>query len=989
MLEPNKSKRKRRTFLAWDLEWYPGSYQLRMAGVFDGKRYRYYTSIHDFLDRELNAHNNGSWFFAHAGGLADMAFVFEEIAKMPNVVVDARFSGSSAIIVEVQYRGFSFWFVDSFWLLRDKLRKIGEALGILKGGEEGNIDIYSAPLEELAIYNEQDCFILWTAIKQFEDLLWDLGGQLHMTIASCAMNLFRRVFLTETIKTSAVVNLWAGEAYHASRVEPFKPVCVDADYWDINSSFPYAMTFPAPGNVKAFRRSLPDHELYIAECEITVPKMHLPPLPYRAGARVYYPTGSWRAWFTGVDLQLLLKRGGTIHKVHSVVEFHPNTDLKQYAETIYALRLAAQKAGNTYMALVLKYLMNSCYGKFSESETKQKLLVRPRSTRCPHDIRCPDDVCMRMLFPGAWILTEQVQIDHRHVPFAGHITAIARRTLEGFLVEAKDPYYSDSVSADRTVVLLSPQGRVHIRPVEHVWNELEKNNLVQDRGKEFLTPTGWKALAMDTTGKQGWFPLQRLIRHKVAKTMWRISNKLGQTETTEDHGLMLNAADTASPKDFLEKGANFVCLKAPPSKRVGERIDLFEFLKDFHMASKKSHKNGAPLTRHFVCKKDRILLAGVNKRTTTSAEFKRFYNPGSPAFHALLRVIAAYLSEGSASLRGTTSIRDLLSIAQNNVRWLTDLIVDLRIVAPVGHFAVMPTGGGTYAIRSGTAAASCFFAALGGFLSENKRLPSFIYDLDSDDFKVFWRKISEGDGHVNETGQDNYTTKSQELAAGLSYVLDQNGIEHRVDFRTDKECYSLGTRPAGRSRNRKTTHVQVREPREEEWVYDLSVEGAHTFVDGIGRVLLHNTDSIVTHHKFESSTALGGLKLEKHVDKAHFAAAKVYKLDGEVKAKGFPRLTIEGYDRIVDGWTMQDLRMLRIREMFSSGNLTPREQWKTKALRFVERSKRQIDLEANTSQAWTVDACLQPYKPTPKEASEMEELDRLARESAGILAGLS
>lgn len=443
MLEHIKSKRKRRKFLVWDLEWYPGTYQLRLCGVHDGAHYRYYTTIEKFLEAELIPKNNNAWFFAHAGGLADMAFVFEAIAKIPGVVVDARFSGSSAIIVSLQWKGGEFWFIDSYWLLRDKLRKIGEALGMLKGGEENSIKMFSAPLPELATYNEQDCLILWTAISQFEDLIWDLGSQMQMTIASCAMGLFRRVHLTEKIETSATINDWASEAYIASRVEPIKPFCVDADYFDINSSFPYAMTFPAPGNVKKFRPGLPDHELYIADAEISVPECHLPPLARREGNRIYFPTGSWRAWFTGVDLQLLLKRGGKIKRVFSCVEFHPNNDLETYSRTIYKLR---KEAKTPYMKLVLKYLLNSCYGKFAEGNEKEKLLIRPASTRCTHKVRCPEDSCMRMLFPGAWLMKEQVEIAHQHVPFAAHITAIARRTLEGFLQEAGDPYYCDTDS---------------------------------------------------------------------------------------------------------------------------------------------------------------------------------------------------------------------------------------------------------------------------------------------------------------------------------------------------------------------------------------------------------------------------------------------------------------------------------------------------------------------------------------------------------------
>lgn len=447
----------RRDFLVYDLEWYPGraaldskepvflseqgeNRGLRLAGIYDGERYSSYTDIDSFLDALFTRENDEKWMYAHYGGMADAVFLLEAIVRRAsdNFHVEASFSGSSAIIINVKKGNYTFHLIDSFWLLRDKLAKLGKSVGLNKLGEDykcsnfpacGHIDhleahyfeegddppslcVFYAPMGELRTYNERDCQILYKAIKQFEELLLGLGGQLQMTIASCAMALFRRKYLGRDIETDAFVNHCARQAYTSSRVEVFQtscpsdnylnslhakgvrpcprncysvlldvdqknwwqyevcPQCWDyflkarASYFDFNSSFPYSMTFENPGAAKknGFRDGmLPRRRdaMYLADVEVSVPPMYLPPLPYRHKNRVFFPVGKWRSWFSNIDLDLLLEHGGRIEKVHSSIEFEKQTYLRDYALDIYDLR---KKATSDYEKLILKYLLNSLWG---------------------------------------------------------------------------------------------------------------------------------------------------------------------------------------------------------------------------------------------------------------------------------------------------------------------------------------------------------------------------------------------------------------------------------------------------------------------------------------------------------------------------------------------------------------------------------------------------------------------------------------------------
>jgi len=439
MITVQKTSRVVRNYLVYDLEWVPGKFSksgnmpVRMAGVYDGETYRWYTSVEQFLNNELTSKNRGKWFYAHAGGLADFQFLLHDLLHRNGYKIEASFSGSSAIIVHVK-RGKNVWhFIDSFWLLKSKLRDIGKWIGIEKGNEDESEEFYrDAPLLTLREYNEVDCVILYKAISQFETTLLELGGQLMMTQASCAMDLFRRRFLKTDIDTDDRINVISRQAYFASRVEVIAKTCNDAFYYDVNSSFPYAMTFPIPGDaIGTYQGRMPDYGLYIADVDVDVPDCFLPPLPTRLGGRLFFPVGKWRGWFSNIDIELLQKVGGRITKVYSSISFEPRTDCKEYAQTLYDLR--AKSSG--FMKIACKFLLNSLYGKFAESDIKSSLIVNPDY---------PNRAEWKELFPGAWIVEKQVPIPHMHVPISVHITAVARRTLFNYMGFSQETHYCDT-----------------------------------------------------------------------------------------------------------------------------------------------------------------------------------------------------------------------------------------------------------------------------------------------------------------------------------------------------------------------------------------------------------------------------------------------------------------------------------------------------------------------------------------------------------------
>jgi len=534
-----------------------GPLELRLAGYYDQQpvdeedgepvmqeRYEVFKTAAELVDFMLVREHRGMWFYAHAGGLSDMEFVLDELLTqikeqlaasrgtalgtvqrsttvydgsnrkveekivVPDAAgatwsIKASFSGSSAILIHVT-RGKNTWhFVDSYWLFRDKLSKIGESIGIKKVDEdkrrtpdETRRYYAETPLETLIPYNKVDCEILWKAVAEFEKEVMSLGGQLQQTIASTAMHLFRRAYLKQTIHTSEVANQIALKSYFASRVEVFERASTDFKIYDINSSFPYSMTFPLPGNLIAMGVGLPDEDsdscLYVADVTVEVPDMEIPPLPFRTpkDSRVFFPTGRWRSWLTSTDIRLALREGCTLHKVHECYQYEPFDDFARYATEIYALRSASK---TPFRKLLLKYLLNSLYGKMAESLLKQEMLINPPEEEL-------DREQLQMLQPGVWLREKEAAITHRHVIVSSIITSLSRRHLYDYAkmcVEQRCPILycdTDSVASKAELPTDKRLGALKIEK-KMSWAEFVAPKIYRGEGEE-LKDGVWKAVKL-------------------------------------------------------------------------------------------------------------------------------------------------------------------------------------------------------------------------------------------------------------------------------------------------------------------------------------------------------------------------------------------------------------------------------------------------------------------------------------------------------------
>lgn len=240
-------------------------------------------------------------------------------------------------------------------------------------------DIAKADLEA---YNIRDSKICYRFMSWLQGELINLGGNLEITAAKTALNLFRRKFLEEPIeqpRRDLVQKAYDG--YYGGRVSPVVKGHIEGPIYeyDVASLYPYCMTEATFPNTNALRydagRGRYNHTEQLERVEATegmsrvtveAPEMHIPVLPTKWEDKLLFPTGTLTGWYCHNELRFALERGYRITEYHEGMWSDSSLEpFEDYVETMFDARLEYRKADNP-TEWVVKLLMNSLYGKFGQ-----------------------------------------------------------------------------------------------------------------------------------------------------------------------------------------------------------------------------------------------------------------------------------------------------------------------------------------------------------------------------------------------------------------------------------------------------------------------------------------------------------------------------------------------------------------------------------------------------------------------------------------------
>ena len=423
------------------------------------------------------------------------------------------------------------------------------------------------------------------------------------------------------------------------------------------------------------------------------------------------------------------------------------------------------------------------------------------------------------------------------VDIASSVTYVARDTLlKTKAVIEENPNLrviaGDSVIGSRCVTI-KKNDIVNVVPIEQLFNYVSYS--VGD--KEYHDIKECYALT-----HLGWKPIKSVIRHKTDKRIYRVIQKYGESITTCDHSYIDSNLNRRLPTEM----SNYIMYKCeiPKLDKELDTIDIYEYLKDFTYTL--NYRGRTKLSRFEI-----IDINGI--------EFIKFGWKKNPyllpryisgnKLSDLCELIGAYVSEGHVANVGDNRTTFHATISSQNLEWLENL-KELYDNLFINTTSVILGYSNIYKLLFPNQLTAAVFWKLCGRGSRNKKLPDFTYNLENVYKKSMLKTLLDGDGtrkHGNGYSKEyvknnfRYTTVSTQLVSGMSTMLSIMDIPHTLRYSNPTGAYELAT--SYHIRNRPTTYTKILETDYDGYVYDLEVEGAHTFCDSCGNILLHNTDS--------------------------------------------------------------------------------------------------------------------------------------------------
>jgi DNA polymerase I len=501
------------------------------------------------------------------------------------------------------------------------------------------------------------------------------------------------------------------------------------------------------------------------------------------------------------------------------------------------------------------------------------------------------------------------------------VTATGRDVIE-FTESAaaeldKEVIYGDSVTGDRPVVVRDPDGIVRVVPVRQLFQRADPQSevlITADGGAVGSTSVGkdrrsldeWEALSMSANGVPEWQPIEEVIRHETDKSVVNLQHKFGESTTTRDHAYVVEDGEEfveATPDDVDDPFR----IPGIPSVEEVETVDIYEILRGYTRryddGRSVGSENADEKVKRVHADEDYVWFGHEHHGDLDSTiRVQRYVDLGTSDGDALLRLLAAYITEGSATTAETADTKFGASIAEARAEWLEGLKEDYDRLFENATVSVIASdtseermveyesGDGTRSItyddrtrklQMMNELSAVFFREFAGQTSHGKRIPGFVFNVAESKQELFLDVLVEGDGsrefprYSREYRERNFDfeTVSRELAAGLSTLLIQRDQKHSLKFREDKESYTIRTCEY----YRRGRDPVVNEVAHDGYVYDLSVAENENFVDGVGGIVLHNTDSVMLELGGDVSkeTAIEqSFEIEEHINAAYddFAA---------------------------------------------------------------------------------------------------------------------
>jgi hypothetical protein len=387
----------------------------------------------------------------------------------------------------------------------------------------------------------------------------------------------------------------------------------------------------------------------------------------------------------------------------------------------------------------------------------------------------------------------------------------------------------DSVTGDRNVIYIE-NDEIKINSIELLFEKYIDLVETTVDGKEIINfekhNIKIKSATAESNGEIGKNNINKILRTKTDKKLFKIRTNWGETVCTEDHSLLTKELYKVKPKDLI-------------AGDIWEPIKL----KDWTRRTIKSELNFDEINltiRDIDC-------YGNNTDLIKLCEFLGFYVAEGSVTN---KTISISNKNTDILERMKENSEEILSVKYNNL--VEDKKEDYDSV---------------YVYRFLDSAVAKFISEQCGIGSENKKVPDFILNLPKCYQESFLYGYLLGDGYLGtsinrQNNNESFsvdkrllfhknifpklnwksTSKSALLTCGINYLLRKNfNVKTNIYFAKDKGndgVYNISTCSFYKKDILEITEIE----NIGQYVYDLEINRSHTFIDAMGLFGLHNSD---------------------------------------------------------------------------------------------------------------------------------------------------
>jgi len=384
------------------------------------------------------------------------------------------------------------------------------------------------------------------------------------------------------------------------------------------------------------------------------------------------------------------------------------------------------------------------------------------------------------------------------------VTSFGRVMLENTKKETETKYsksngyehdaktrYGDSVTGDTPILCKLPCGDMGYYSIDELTDN--KWQVYQQDKEEAATFV--PDLLVWT--ERGFTKINRVIRHKTTKQLYRVLTHAGCVDVTEDHSLLDPLANKIKPSE-VGIGTELLHCDLPTVTSPTDTINVEEaFTMGFFWAdgSCGTYGKGSKIKRSWAINNQNLDFLNHAKDILERVYDREF------------KILDTIESSGVYKLVPTVHIKDI-------VEKYRVLFYDSR---------------------------------------RQKRIPNEILNASTEVKEQFMKGYYRGDGDKTSISP-RMDCKGKIGSAGLYHLLSDLGYNVSINTRNDKpSIYRLNALDKSKPQRKNATAVKKLDklPPTNQFVYDLETENHH-FSAGVGKMIVHNTDSVFVEFGYPS-----------------------------------------------------------------------------------------------------------------------------------------